>query len=77
MRLIVTLVSVLIIALLVSKQLQSPADTETAQQATPGNELPSVPTRPQDVPQFEQDISSFINQTNEDQVRRIDEATAP
>lgn len=75
MRLIVTLVSVLIIALLVSRQLQSPPAPETASQATSSNEVPSVPTRPQDVPQFEEDINSFINQAAEDQARQIEEAT--
>lgn len=77
MRMIVMLVGLLLVGFIISKQLQSPSDTETAQQATSGSELPNVPTRPQDVPQFEQDINSFINQTNEEQTRQIDEAINP
>jgi len=71
---IVTLVALLLVGFLVAKQLQSPPTTETAQQTATDNQIPSVPTRPQDVTQFEQDINSFIDQTYEDQVRQIDEA---
>lgn len=74
MRLILTLVAVLIIGLLVAKQLQSPASVDVAPAAA-NNELPSVPTRPQDVPQFEQDINNYINQAAEEQARKIEEAT--
>lgn len=39
-----------------------------------GASLPVVPTQPQGVPQFEQDINQYIDQANQDMVRQLDEA---
>ena len=77
MRLIVTLAGLLIVGFLITKQLQSPSASPGVSQATSGTQVPNVPTTPQELPQFREDMTSFINQTAKEQAQQIEQAIQP
>ncbi|MCP5170245.1 MAG: hypothetical protein H6999_10895 [Hahellaceae bacterium] len=74
MRFILILVALLIVGLLVNKQLNPPPAPELQ---NAGRELmpPRVPDRPEEVPAFETDLNSYLDDVNEAQRRKIDEQT--
>lgn len=73
MKLISLLIALLIIGLLIKGQLNS---SSTAQQdiINDGNiAAPKIPTAPQDVKKFEQDINAFMLDTADQRAKQIDQ----
>lgn len=64
----------MIVGLLVGRQMNkdiSPS-TEHSMEHVDGG-VPSVPVRPQDVPQFEKDMNKFIENENSEQARKLEQ----
>ena len=72
MRMILVMIVLVVIALLVAKQLQGPV---AAPQSAVSDEqgVPHVPTRPQGVPAFEEDINAFTLESAEARARQLEE----
>lgn len=77
MKLILLLAALLIVGLLVNQQLNqgTAADAERAAEASGGSQVPEVPTKPEDVPQFEKDMNSFMEDEAAKQQKQLDQAT--
>ena len=71
MRNIILLIALLIIALLVTRQFSAPLETTQAGD----NQPPSVPTQPQGLEQFSQDMDSFMQDSADRQKQEIDQRT--
>jgi len=69
------LIVVAIIGFAVVKQLQEPEHPPEPATTASEQELPVVPTRPQDIKQFEQDINTLLQDSARDQLKNVDEIT--
>lgn len=74
MRYLGLMITLLIIALLVSRQLSGPETSPSAAAVSVDNP-PQVPQRPQDLQGFKQDMDTYVNQANEQSRQRIEQAT--
>lgn len=78
MRLVVVLLALLVVGLLVARQLGggSPAQVQKPEAlsdvAVPG--MPAVPTRPQDVPGFERQVESYVNDLADERAKQLEQA---
>jgi len=75
MRYIVLLVSLLVVALLLTKQLDIGAFETSAQTHSTQPQPPAVPTRLQDVQQFGQDMDAFMQDAAQQRRQEIDRAS--
>lgn len=75
MRYIVLLVSLLVVALLLTKQLDIGAFETPAQTNAKQAQAPPVPTRLQDVQQFGQDMDTFMQDAAQQRRQEIDRAS--
>lgn len=73
MRMIFLLVALLIIALLLTRQIGGPPAPEPATTSLQANPPPKVPTRPQDVQRFGEDMDKFVQDSAERRKKQIDE----
>ena len=72
MQYIVILIALVLVGLLVQKQLTGAPDPKIeAVKQEAGVEVPTVPSRPQDVQQFSQDMNKFMEQQNADQQQKL------
>lgn len=74
MRLILLLVALMIVGLLVLKSMR-PATPPAAIPTASTQGVPQVPTTPQGVPKFDKDINKFVNKTEQDQQKALQQAT--
>ena len=78
MRLVVLLVALLVVGLLVARQLGggSPAKAQKPEAisdvAVPA--MPTVPTRPQDLPQFERQVEGYVNDLAAERAKQLEQA---
>lgn len=76
MKLILLLAAVLVVALLVTQQLNEVKDVKAEQAVEIGTDKPpKVPTSPGDVPKFEDDMKKFMADEAAKQAEKIDQAT--
>lgn len=77
MKLILLLAALLIVGLLVNQQLNqgTAADADRASEAYGSSHVPEVPTKPEDVPQFEKDMNTFMEDEAAKQQKQLDQAT--
>lgn len=75
MRFVLLLIVLLVIGLLVNRQLGDPGSTE-AMVSEPSAEMavPNIPTKPQDVPKFEQDMDAFMKANAAERARQLEQA---
>lgn len=77
MRIIVILLALLAVGFLISRQLDtgsgSTAEIEKAAEGA-GMDVPRVPSRPQDVQGFEQDMNKFMNDAAAERAKQIEQA---
>ena len=78
MRLVVLLLALLVVGLLVARQLGGGAPAQVQKQeaisdvAVPA--MPTVPTRPQDVPKFEQQVEGYVNELAAERAKQLEQA---
>lgn len=78
MRMVVLLLALLVVGLLVARQLGGGAPAQVQKQeamsdvAVPA--MPAVPTRPQDVPKFEQQVEGYVNDLAAERVKQLEQA---
>jgi hypothetical protein len=72
MRLLILLIALAIVGVLVARQLTGPADSP-ARFAEDAAAVPDVPTRPQELDDFEGDMNRFIRESVEARRDAIDE----
>lgn len=75
MRLIGLLIVLAIIGLLTARQLTGPSDEPDVGSTANGHQPPRVPQRAEDVPEFEREMHRYTDEIQEEQRRRIEEAT--
>lgn len=75
MRMIVVLLALLVVGLLVVRQLGggSPAKVEKPA-AISDVSVPAVPVRPQDVPEFERQVESYVNDLAAERAKQMEQA---
>ena len=78
MRLISILLVLVLIAFLVMKQLNSDSSRNNVEEAldTGGVKTPKVPTSPEDIQEFEEDINKFMQENTEKRNKKIEESLA-
>lgn len=75
MKLISMLLALLIIGYLILQQIYNPAATDAGEQTSYDSlEPPKVPTRPQDVQKFDQDINQFVNDSKDRMDQQLEQA---
>lgn len=75
MRMIFLLVVLLIIALVVTRQIGGPSAPDPTSASVQTNQPPKVPTRPQDVQKFGQDMDKFVQDSAARRQQKIEEQT--
>lgn len=78
MRIIFLLAALLVVGLLVSRSLTTEPSVEShdggvAGESRTGPEVPRVPSNPQAVPGFEQDINDFVNESTTERFEQIED----
>jgi len=74
MRLMLLLIALLIVGLLVNQQLSQTArepQPQTGDQAT-SSELPQIPTRPQELQQFKQDMDNYMQDAAAERAEKLE-----
>jgi len=75
MKLMSMLLTLLIVGYLVLQQIKPPApEVTTAQESQDEIEPPKVPTRPQDLPKFDHDMNTFMEESKEKLDRQLEQA---
>ena len=79
MRLVAVLLALLVVGLLVARQLGgggSPAQVQKPEAisdvAVPA--MPTVPTKPQDLPQFEKQVEGYVNDLAAERAKQLEQA---
>ncbi|MCB4364325.1 hypothetical protein KIH07_11310 [Hydrogenophaga taeniospiralis] len=78
MRLVAVLLALLVVGLLVARQLGggAPAQVQKPEAisdvAVPG--MPTVPTKPQDLPQFEKQVEGYVNDLAAERAKQLEQA---
>lgn len=75
MQYVLLLIVVAIIGFAIVKQLEKPELPPEPAVVSGENTPPTVPTRPQEVEQFGQDMSRFLQDTAKEQLKDVDEMT--
>lgn len=74
MRVITLLITILIIGFLVKQKLGSDSSSTDEKVSSPNNTtIPQVPTTPQDIGKFKNDLNKFIHEKNEQRIKDISE----
>ncbi|MEZ5591508.1 MAG: hypothetical protein R3F53_12675 [Gammaproteobacteria bacterium] len=75
MQYVLLLIVVAIIGFTIVKQLEKPELPPEPAAVSSENAPPAVPTRPQDVEQFGQDMNRFLQDAAKEQRKNVDEIT--
>lgn len=75
MRLIILLIAVVLVGLLVVRQLDSPDAEPVATQANGDKGPPRVPSKPGEVPEFEEDMNRYMDEAHEERRQRLERET--
>jgi hypothetical protein len=71
MRIVLLLIAAAVIGLTLTRWLGEPPARELPETPVPAA-APAVPTRPQDLPQFERELNRFMEDAAEERRRQID-----
>jgi len=74
MRMVVLLLTLLVVGLLVARQLGGGSPVQVQKpEAISDVAVPVVPTRPQDVPKFEQQVEGYVNDLAAERAKQLEQ----